>query len=49
VRIPGGRPLFPEVARNATPSDVLVRYGLRPDPPRDLDAAAGITLTTWRR
>jgi dihydrofolate reductase len=49
ARIAGGRPLFTEVGRNATPSDVLARHGLRPDPPRDLDAAAGITLTTWRR
>jgi dihydrofolate reductase len=49
ARIPGGRPLFPEVGRHATPADVLADHGLRPDPPRDLDTAAGITLTTWRR
>jgi len=28
---------------------VLARNGLRADPSRDLDTAAGITLTTWRR
>jgi dihydrofolate reductase len=49
ARIPAGRPLFPEVGPDATPSEVFARHGLRPDPPRDLDAAAGITLTTWRR
>jgi dihydrofolate reductase len=49
ARIPAGRPLFAEVGPDATPSDVFARHGLRPDPPRDLDAAAGITLTTWRR
>jgi hypothetical protein len=32
-----------------TPEEVLGRHGLRPDPPRDIDAAAGITLTTWLR
>ena len=49
ARIPGGRPLFPDVGPTLTPSDVFARHGLRPDPPRDLDAPAGITLTTWRR
>jgi dihydrofolate reductase len=47
--IPGGRPLFPQVGSQATPEDVLTRYGLRPGPRRDLDAAAGVTLTTWLR
>jgi len=49
ARIPGGRPAFPDVGPNSTPSDVLARNGLRADPSRDLDTAAGITLTTWRR
>jgi dihydrofolate reductase len=49
ARIPSGRPLFPEVGPASTPSDVFARHGLRAGPPRDLDAAAGITLTTWRR
>jgi dihydrofolate reductase len=47
AKIPGGRSVFPEVGPNSTPEDVLARHGLRPGPRRDIDAAAGITLTTW--
>ncbi len=49
ARIPGGLPVFTEVGPNATPQDVLLRHGLKPGPPRDLDAAAGVTLVTWSR
>jgi dihydrofolate reductase len=49
AHIPGGRPLFPQVGPEATPQDILARIGLRAGPPRDIDAAAGITLTTWER
>ncbi|HML06646.1 MAG TPA: dihydrofolate reductase [Xanthobacteraceae bacterium] len=49
ARIPGGQPLFAEVGPHSTPQDVLARHGLRPGPPRALDAAAAITLTTWER
>jgi dihydrofolate reductase len=47
--IPDGRPVFPQVGSQATPEDVMSRGGLRPGPRRDLDAAAGVTLTTWSR
>jgi len=47
--IPGGRPVFAEVGPDAAPQGVLARRGLSQGPCRDLDAAAGITLTTWRR
>jgi dihydrofolate reductase len=47
--IPGGRPLFPHVGPGATAEDLLMRQGLRAGPRRDIDAAAGITLTTWER
>ena len=47
--LPAGRPLFPEVGPHTTPDDVLARYGLRHGPRRDIDARAGITLTTWER
>jgi dihydrofolate reductase len=49
ANIPGGRPLFPPMGPPATPEDVLSRHGLRPGPRRELDAAAGVTLTTWLR
>jgi dihydrofolate reductase len=49
VRIPGGLPVFTEVGPNPTPEDVLARHGFKPGPLRDLDAAAGVTLTTWTR
>ncbi len=49
ANIPGGRPLFPQVGPHSTPEDVLARHGLRPGPRRDIDATAGITLTTWER
>jgi dihydrofolate reductase len=49
VAIPGGRPVFPPTVPPATPEQILAAHGLRPGPRRDIDAAAGITLTTWDR
>jgi len=49
VRIPGGRPVFPEVGPGRTPQDVLASRGLKPGPPRVLDRAAEVTLVTWTR
>lgn len=49
ARIPGGRPVFPQEDAQMTPEDVLAARGLRPGSSRDLDAAAGITLTIWHR
>jgi dihydrofolate reductase len=49
AKIPGGRPVFPEVGPGTTPEDVLARHGLRPGPRRDIDHSAGVTLTTWTR
>ncbi len=49
AKLPGGHPVFPDVGRSSTPEDVLARHGLRPGEPRDLDAAAGVTLVTWER
>jgi dihydrofolate reductase len=49
ARIPGGRPLFPQMGPLASAEDVLTKYGLRAGPHRDLDAAAGVSLTTWER
>ena len=48
VRLPGGRPVFPQVPA-LMPEDVLANHGLEPGPPQVLDAAAGATLVTWER
>jgi hypothetical protein len=42
VRLPGGRPLFPELRRDVTPEEMLARHGLKPGPQQVLDAAAGV-------
>ncbi len=49
AKIPGGRPVFPQVSAEMTPEQVLASHGLRPTPRREIDASAGITLTTWER
>ena len=49
ARIPGGRPLFPSLGQDQTPEQALASHGLNPGPLHDLDAAAGITMTTWTR
>ena len=49
VTIPHGRPVFPDVGANATTEAILERQGLHPGPRRKIDAADGITLTTWER
>jgi dihydrofolate reductase len=48
VRLPGGRPVFPEVPVR-TPEQVLAAHGLAPDPPQALDPQAGLTMVSWRR
>lgn len=49
IRLPGGRPVFPDVGPDRTPEDVLAESGLKPGPRRVLDQAGGITLVTWHR
>ncbi|HEY1749059.1 MAG TPA: dihydrofolate reductase [Xanthobacteraceae bacterium] len=49
AKIPNGRPVFSEVGPQTTPEDVLAGAGLKPGARRDLDGAAGVTLTTWIR
>ena len=46
VRLPGGRPVFPEVPA-VTPEEVLASHGLRPGPMEVLDAEREATLVTW--
>jgi dihydrofolate reductase len=49
ARIPGGRPVFPEVGAGCTPEDLLARNGLKAGPRRQLDSGAGVSLVEWRR
>jgi hypothetical protein len=48
VRIPDGRPAFPQVPP-CTPEEVLAEHGLTAGPARVLDAGAEATLVTWQR
>jgi hypothetical protein len=48
ARLPGGRPLFPQVPRRM-PEEVLGERGLTPGPPQVLDAEANVVLVTWTR
>jgi dihydrofolate reductase len=49
AQIPGGRPVFPQVGPHSAPEETLARYGLERGRERDIDAAAGVTLTRWVR
>jgi len=49
ARIPGGQPLFSALDPHTTPEEILIHHGLQPSPPRDIDAAAGISLTRFQR
>ncbi|NWG23182.1 MAG: dihydrofolate reductase [Pseudorhodoplanes sp.] len=46
VRLPGGRPVFPQVPA-CTPDEVLLGHGLRPGPAQRLDAARDVSVVTW--
>jgi dihydrofolate reductase len=48
ARLPGGRPVFPEVPARS-PEDALASRGLEPGERRVLDAQADATLVTWTR
>lgn len=48
VRLPGGKGCFPGVPAR-TPQQILAAHGLIADPPEDLDAARGVSVTAWRR
>jgi hypothetical protein len=48
VRLPGGRPVFPEVPAQ-TPEAVLARHGLEPGEQQVLDRTEGVTLVSWGR
>ena len=48
VRLPGGRPVFPQVPEQ-TPEAVLASHGLDPGDRRVLDEEADASLVTWTR
>ncbi|MEA2975622.1 MAG: hypothetical protein QOF19_1142 [Alphaproteobacteria bacterium] len=47
ARLPGGRPVFPEVPARS-PEDLLQSHGLKPGPAQMLDAEQEVTLVTWK-
>jgi dihydrofolate reductase len=47
VRLPGGRPVFPDVPAHS-PEDVLARHGLRASPTHTIDPQSNVTLVTWQ-
>ena len=48
VRLPGGRPVFPEVPTQ-TPEEVLARHGLESRQHQILDAEKAVAVVEWRR
>ena len=48
VRLPGGRPVFPQVP-GQTPEEVLASHGLHPGERRVLDEMADASLVSWTR
>jgi dihydrofolate reductase len=48
VRLPGGRPVFPEVPAR-TPEDVLASHGLVPGERQLLDPAKSLAVVNWQR
>lgn len=48
IRLPGGRPIFPEVPARA-PEDVLARHGLDLGYQELFDPATGLVIVGWRR
>ena len=48
VRLPGGRPVFPEVPTQ-TPEEVLASHGLERGQRQVLDFAKGLAIVSWQR
>jgi dihydrofolate reductase len=48
VRLPGGRPVFPEVP-SRTPEEVLASHGLDSGQRQILDPAKGLAVVSWQR
>lgn len=48
VRLPGGRPVFPDVPTR-TPEEVLVSHGLERSRRQVLDPERGLAIVSWQR
>jgi dihydrofolate reductase len=48
VHLAGGEPCFPGVPEHS-PQDILAAHGLQADKSQILEAAAGVSVTPWRR
>ncbi|HUI22690.1 MAG TPA: hypothetical protein VLZ74_16860 [Methylocella sp.] len=48
VRLPGGRPVFPDVPTRS-PEEVLVSHGLDRNQRQVLDPTKGLAIVSWRR
>jgi hypothetical protein len=49
VLLPGGRPVFPEIALGKSPEELLIASGLKPGETKVLDDEAGVTVTVFER
>jgi dihydrofolate reductase len=49
IRLPGGRPVFPEVLLGRTPEEILTQNGLKPGAEKILDPVAGVSVTVFAR
>jgi dihydrofolate reductase len=49
VRLPGGRPVFSDIAAGRTPEQVLASHDLKPGPQHVFDSTLGVTMVTWSR
>jgi hypothetical protein len=49
VTIPGGIPVFSDVAAGRSAEQILAAAAMQPDATEWLDRSAGVSLTTWRR
>jgi dihydrofolate reductase len=47
VRLPGGRPIFPDIGPGRSPEDVLRAHGFAAGPTQMLDARLGVTMVSW--
>jgi dihydrofolate reductase len=49
VKLPGGIPIFSECSPQRSAEEILAAHGLIAEPSEILSAAAGLSVTVWRR